>query len=249
MLIIADAHLDESIGNTADFFHMLDRIALTSHDVVLLGDTFDLWIGLDRYETPLHRDFLAWCKIQKTKRTLGFVEGNHEYFIADERCHYFTWCSQTARRSDDGKMLFCHGDMINAEDVNYLHFRKLMKNRWTKALVRPIPLGPALTKAVKRRLKTTNLKFRQSIPSAQISKFAERHFQDGIVTVFSGHFHETLCYSSENNPGWTFYTIPPWYKSGEVGLYNSSSASLRCCHWKEIPRKKETRETNLEIST
>lgn len=241
MLIIADAHVDEYLGNATDFFHMLNRITRTRHDVVFLGDTFDLWIGLDRYETTLHRKFLAWCETEKTRRALGFVEGNHEYFIADERRRYFTWCAQTAWKSKDGKVLFCHGDMINSQDQNYLRFRKVMKNRWTKTLVRPIPMGPMLTQMVKRRLKTTNLKFRQSIPSSEISKFAERCFQDDICTVFSGHFHTSLRYSSKNNPDQVFYTIPPWYRQGKVGLYHSPSQTLRCFPWKEIPIEKGRR--------
>jgi len=168
VLIIADAHVDEYIGNSKEFFYMLDRLSRTSHDIVFLGDTFDLWIGLHRYETTLHRKFLEWCMLEKMRRSIGFVEGNHEYFIADERHHYFTWCSQAAWKSKDGKILFCHGDMINTKDHNYLRFRKVMKNRWTKTVVRHIPMGPALTQVVKRRLKATNLKFRQSIQAGRV---------------------------------------------------------------------------------
>jgi hypothetical protein len=71
MLIIADAHVDEAFDNTVDFFDMLVHIARTRHDVVFLGDTFDLWIGLRRYENALHRRFMQWCRKEKKNGFYG----------------------------------------------------------------------------------------------------------------------------------------------------------------------------------
>jgi len=45
MIIIADAHIDESRGNESAFFQMLEAIEKTDHDIVFLGDIFELWIA------------------------------------------------------------------------------------------------------------------------------------------------------------------------------------------------------------
>jgi UDP-2,3-diacylglucosamine pyrophosphatase LpxH len=87
MIIIADAHIDEACGNDTDFFRMLHALENNDHDVVFLGDIFDLWIALPRYEKNSHRQFLSWCQEQKSHRSIGFIEGNHEYFVAQEKQH------------------------------------------------------------------------------------------------------------------------------------------------------------------
>ena len=56
MILIADAHTGKA--NVGAFFEMLEAIADTGETVVFLGDIFDLWIGLPRYETDQHRRFL-----------------------------------------------------------------------------------------------------------------------------------------------------------------------------------------------
>ena len=72
MIIIADAHVDDAGGHKADFFQMLRAIEKTNHDVIFLGDIFDLWIALPRYEKDCHKAFLAWCQ-DSLKATMNFL--------------------------------------------------------------------------------------------------------------------------------------------------------------------------------
>ena len=61
MIIIADAHVDAAGNNVSDFFQMLQAIEKTDHDVIFLGDIFDLWVALPRYEKDIHRAFSRRC--------------------------------------------------------------------------------------------------------------------------------------------------------------------------------------------
>lgn len=89
MIIIADTHLSPTKGNIPEFFQMLDTFKKNNEDLVFLGDIFDLWIALPRYESDFHRKFLAWCREQRNHRIIGFIEGNHEFFVAEERKSLF----------------------------------------------------------------------------------------------------------------------------------------------------------------
>ena len=129
MIIITDAHISKSKGNHASFFKMLESFERNSRDLIFLGDIFDLWVALPRYEEEIHREFIAWCRRQKIHRTIGYMEGNHEFYLANERASDFTWCSMDAWRRDAAGALFVHGDRINRKDKNYLAFRKLAKNK------------------------------------------------------------------------------------------------------------------------
>jgi hypothetical protein len=79
--MIADAHISRTQGNVEAFFEMLAALEDGPSDVVFLGDIFDLWVALPRYENEQHRMFLSWCQRQKGHRRIGFVEGNHEFFL------------------------------------------------------------------------------------------------------------------------------------------------------------------------
>lgn len=232
MIIIADAHVDEVVGNDADFFRMLHSFERNHHDVVFLGDIFDLWIALPRYEKDIHQKFLSWCREQKRHRSIGFIEGNHEYFVAQEKQDYFSWCSDSAIWQDDRGNLFCHGDQINRRDKNYLRFRKLSKNKIMKSIVRYLPFGPQIGELLKIKLKKTNLEFRKKLPKDEITRFADDRFSDGVHAIFVAHFHQDYLYrNSETN---ALYILPGWFQSKHVTVYDMESKQVTSHHWQEL---------------
>lgn len=234
MIIIADAHIDESRGNESAFFQMLKVIEKTDHDVVFLGDIFELWIALPRYEKGLHKNFLAWCEAQKRRRTVGFIEGNHEYFVAAQRKDYFSWCSDAAGRPDAKGLLFCHGDLINRRDKNYLRFRKISKSQICQTVMRFLPFGPSIGKLLVHLFKRTNSEFRRRLPKEAIADFAEASFEDGIRTIFVGHFHRNYQYRKSELKA--LYIVPGWLEAEQVTLYEKGSGRVRACHWRELQK-------------
>jgi UDP-2,3-diacylglucosamine pyrophosphatase LpxH len=232
IVIIADAHIDELVGNDREFFHMLKALEKNKYDMVFLGDIFDLWIALPRYEKPIHKNFLTWCRQQKERRTVGFIEGNHEYFIADERRSFFSWCSDTSRYLDNKGNLFCHGDTINPNDKNYLRFRKIAKNRMTKTIVRFLPWGPRVGELLKVHLKKTNLEFRKRLPEEELRRYAEKYFKKQVKNVFVGHFHREYGYQNSEAKG--IYVLPWWFETGKLMIYDPENGQIHTCHWRHL---------------
>ena len=68
MIIITDAHISKANGNHAIFFKMLESLEKNNQDLIFLGDIFELWVALPRYEEKIQRDFIAWCRRQKSHR-------------------------------------------------------------------------------------------------------------------------------------------------------------------------------------
>ncbi len=196
-----------------------------NEDLVFLGDIFDLWVALPGYENELHRRFLAWCRHQKKRRTIGFIEGNHEFFLAENHARDFSWCSSGPWYLDRQGRLFCHGDLINRRDVRYLTFRKLSKNRYARILMKGLPLGPALVESLKRHLKHTNTAFRRRLPVGQIKTFAEARFREGARTVFAGHFHQAYTY--QNSQGRQLHSLPAWYTTGCVSYCSRHNRTVK----------------------
>jgi UDP-2,3-diacylglucosamine pyrophosphatase LpxH len=215
MIIIADAHIDVDRGVESGFFQMLQVIEKTDQDVIFLGDIFDLWVALPRYEEEIHKLFLSWCRGQKNRRSVGFIEGNHEYFVADEKKDHFTWCSDAASWKDDKGNLFCHGDQINRCDKNYLRFRKCTKNKIGKTIVRFFPFGPRF------------------VPEDMIAEYAEGEFKDGAKMIFVAHFHQDYIYRNPESKA--LYVLPGWFKTKQITLYDMESEQVNSLHWRDIP--------------
>ena len=232
MIIVADAHIDDARDVESGFFQMLHVIEKTDQDVIFLGDIFDLWVALPRYEKEIHKLFLSWCKGQKNHRTVGFIEGNHEYFVADEKKDHFTWCSDDASWKDGKGNLFCHGDQINRSDKNYLRFRKYSKSKICKTIVRFFPFGPRVVRLLKHYLKKTNPAFRKHLPENMIAEYADGEFKDGINKIFVAHFHQDYIY--RNPEAKALYVLPDWNKTKQITLYDMESERINWFHWRDI---------------
>ena len=141
-------------ATTAHFFSMLRALEKSAEDIVFLGDIFDLWIALPRYERAIHHRFLSWCADQKLRRGIGFIEGNHEYFLARRKGRFFSWCTNGAFWKDGCGNIFCHGDQVNRLDRNYLWFRRAVKNDLSQTALRWLPLGPGFVEQVKGPVET-----------------------------------------------------------------------------------------------
>jgi len=232
MIIITDAHISLSKGNHTSFFKMLESLEKNSQDLIFLGDIFDLWVALPRYEEKIHREFIAWCRRQKSHRAIGYMEGNHEYYLTDERASDFTWCSMDAWRRDATGALFVHGDRINRKDKNYLAFRKLVKNKISKFIIGHLPLGPKITISLKQGLKKTNTRFRLQLPKAEIENFAQARFAEGVNVIFMGHFHQQYFY--RNRDAKELHVLPDWFSTQKVTIYHRDSREITSIHWQEM---------------
>lgn len=228
MIVVADSHVSEENGNVAEFRALLTRLEKSREEVVFLGDVFDLWIALPGYELDLHREFLAWCARRKTHVSVGLIEGNHEFFVAEERGESFSWCSPDARQGPAGS-LFVHGDLIDRRDRGYRFLRRASKNRVMKSLLRSFPAaGKSLVAAAKKRL---DLKDGKHIPEDEIRAFAESEFARGAKMILAGHFHRYYAYAGPE--GCSLHVLPAWLDTGIVTRFDPALKQVRCCHWRE----------------
>jgi UDP-2,3-diacylglucosamine pyrophosphatase LpxH len=235
MILIADSHINPDKGNDTEFFEMLRHFEKTTDDLVFLGDIFDLWIALPRYESDIHVRFLSWCEKQKAQRTVGFIEGNHEFFLARRWAYRFSWCTDASWYRDGKGNLFAHGDRINREDRNYLLFRRLTKNGVSQSVIRHMPFGPRLAAWVKRKLKHTNLMYRGYLPEEEILHFAGNQFDRGVEKIFLGHFHTQWSHALET--GKEVFILPPWLNTGIVTRVADDAGPPLHLHWSQIDKE------------
>lgn len=230
MIIIADAHAGIKNGLEPEFLAMLKALENSTEDLVFLGDIFDLWIAFPRYENDLHREFVAWCRSQKERRRIYFVEGNHEFFVNARRRSAFSVYNDDINGLMLGRTLFVHGDRVNPNDKKYLRFRNTVKSCPVGFFVRFMPCGPKIVYYVKDGMKKTNRNFRKFIPKAEIMDFAVRAKARGADTLVMGHFH---CGEIIAADGITICMVPDWYKTRQVARYNPQQNQIAFLPWQE----------------
>lgn len=233
MILITDAHVNAAAGTHRPFFSMLEALEKTREDIVFLGDIFDLWIALPRYEQTVHTRFIEWCRREKTRRDIGYIEGNHEFFLAEQKRDAFSWATDTAQWADGRGNLFCHGDLINRRDRNYLRFRRLTKNRRLKSILRILPSGPFWVEHVKKKLKHTNPAFRSCLPREEIRRFLSAAKAAGISRVFVGHFHQEAFF---REGGTRLYVLPDWMGTRRITRLNPLSGRVFHLPWPDLRR-------------
>ena len=232
MIIITDAHISRAAGNHATFFRMLESLEDNQQDLIFLGDIFDLWVALPRYENEDHHRFLAWCREQKANRTIGFLEGNHEFYLTRYRSTDFTWCSADVWRRKNTGTLFVHGDQVNYRDRNYLYFRKIAKSTLGRLFLHALPFGPRFADSIKLGLKNTNMEFRKFLPREEIESYANARFAEGIDTIFVGHFHREYTYQNADSK--SLYVLPDWFSTEKVTVYDQKLQTATSLHWRKI---------------
>lgn len=223
LILVADAHLNDS-GKDENFFQMLDRISLLppSYHVIFLGDIFDLWFALPYYESENQKRFLSWCKNEKQKRNVFFLEGNHEFFVARNRKTFFTKIS--AGNITCSNLTFLHGDRINTADWKYFLLRMVLRNPLTAfAMWVGHSIGMSVAWKIREKLRHTNQIHKKTLPVNYIRKALRKAERNHIHTIIAGHFHQ-MGTIQENNC--QMYILPAYAINGEIGLYNTESDKL-----------------------
>lgn len=223
LILVADAHLNDS-GTDEKFFRMLDRISAlpSSYHVIFLGDIYDLWFALPYYESDSQKRFLQWCEKEKQKRTVYFLEGNHEFFVARNRKRYFTKIA--AGKITDGNLQFLHGDRINSADWKYFLLRMVLRNPVT-ALIMWIghSIGMSVAWKIREKLRHTNQIHKKTFPIKYVRKTLRKAEKKQIRTLIAGHFHQQGTIQEKSC---LMYILPAYAIDGEIGLYNTESAVL-----------------------
>jgi len=232
LIIVTDAHVSEAYANVDPFFEMLEVLSGQEEGVIFLGDIFELWVGMKRYEGAIHQRFLEWCRREKARRVIGFVEGNHEFYVTGKHRNCFTWSSTKGHFDPGTGTLFVHGDLINRADKNYLRFRKITKNPLTKALVAVIPRGPAFAKKLKSKLKTTNQDFRIGLPEEALMAFGRNRLKGAVRRIVVGHFHQSFHFRASE--GRELTVLPDWLSRQTVGRLTDNG--LEVMPWQALAK-------------
>ena len=219
---ISDCHLDESRPQLIDVFTRFVREQATRGNALyILGDLFEYWAGDDAPLGPLAR--VVECLHGTSKHIpIYFMHGNRDFlidkrFVCDSGCRLLG--PTEVINLGERRTLLMHGDLLCTDDRAYQRYRKCIRNRVSRELIRRLPLDIRLS--ISQRLRNISEKVTSSkrpeimdVSNDTVAKYMQRFDVDQLI---HGHTHRPGIHTANiSGRTWRRIVLGDWYNHGSV---------------------------------
>jgi UDP-2,3-diacylglucosamine hydrolase len=215
---ISDLHLTAREPETVEgFLRFLSHEALAYHELVILGDFFDYWIGDDEAFAPGIRPITEALARFSSQRRLFLMQGNRDFIMGSRyaRAAGGTLLRDPAVAETDGvRILLSHGDRWCTLDADYQKLRRRVRSVWWQWLAMRLPLAKRRRIAEDARRRSTAKKTLKDarVTDVVAQDVAEAARAAGCSIVIHGHVH--LPRVTEPAPGIVCAVLPDWHFAG-----------------------------------
>lgn len=204
-LFISDLHLLDSRPNvTQAFLRFLDTTAQNAESLYILGDFFDVWVGDDNGVEEYAEITQALADYSAQGHNVFLMHGNRDFTVGDDFAKQanVTMIPDPHVIEINGEpTLLMHGDSLCTADVEYMEFRKMVRDpQWQQAMLqKPLAERKALgqhiraTSDSKNSLKAANIM--DVTPEEVIRVMAEA----STLRLIHGHTHRPARHPLEIN--------------------------------------------------
>ena len=137
-LFVSDLHLSAERPRTVELFlSFLAGRARRAERLYILGDLFEAWIGDDDDSAPCPQVRAGLRALASSGTACTLLHGNRDFLIGRRFCRE-TGCGLLRDPAvvciDGARTLLMHGDLLCTDDVDYLRFRRRVRNPIVKRL-------------------------------------------------------------------------------------------------------------------
>lgn len=223
-LFIADLHLDvkhqHSVKLFSDFIH---QQAIKADALYILGDFFELWVG-DDDDRPFNESIKNLLKHLTTKNIpVYFLHGNRDFLIGkkfakDTGCKILPENNLIEVYGEQALVL--HGDVLCAQDIRHLKFRKLTLNKIIQFIFLRLPLK--IRQKIGYKLRKTSGKYHQTssdtfgVCTKTVTEMLVTH---NVARMIHGHIHQPLMT--------TFLNKGKYYERIVLGAWEEKGCALK----------------------
>lgn len=208
-LFIADGHFVGAPDEAQRFLALLAAAETAAQrgggltEVAILGDLFELWLGLDGLEAGFQTVIFAPLFALKARGVkLHYVVGNKDFFVREWNLKRRLFDSVIEKEvllsTPFGQVRLAHGDLVNRADRQYRLWRAFSRSWPMQMLMRLLPRRRLAQWAlvVAERMKTTNQYHKSYYPEAHL--IADAQASPRVAMHLYGHFHVHRELESEN---------------------------------------------------
>ena len=236
-LFISDLHLSLDRPEKLDlFYQFLQGPALTAESLYILGDLFEALVG-DDDDTPPNPEILnALSSLTFSGTKLFVMAGNRDFLMGKE----FEKKTGATLLQDPfvitlygEKTLLMHGDLLCTKDIDYLQFRKMVRDtEWqnqflAKSLSERLAIAQQMRAASKEAMQ-------DKIPVIMDAEqeTVEKYLRDNKVTrLIHGHTHRPDIHDFilDEIPARRI-VLGDWYQNENVLICNKTDQQLISIH-------------------
>lgn len=232
-LFVSDLHLEDARPDiTRAFFHLLDSHQDRITHLYLLGDIFEVWLGDD---TP------AACATQLAEKLnllaarsirIFLMHGNRDFLLGNDyaiRCGAQLIEEPYPIMLNGSKTLLMHGDALCTRDVEYMAFRKMVRNAdWQRTLLaRPLDERLAIGRQLREKSQQSaqqKAEYIMDVTEEEVVTLMETH---DAALLIHGHTHRPATHHVQlQNRTATRIVLGDWYKQGWYILADENGVRL-----------------------
>ena len=213
-IFISDIHLtqkNELIKNS--FFSFLDNFPNEVHNLFIVGDLFDLWIGDDVRNELVENLHSKLKKISDNQKRIFFFHGNRDFLIGESFCKTSNIKLIHEPMVFDFfgfKTLVLHGDQLCTDDIDYQNFCRIVRNKqWQREFLSlSIPERLKIAQNVRKESSISLANKDDYITDVANQTVLEYFKKHKITHMIHGHTHRPKIHLVEKN--FSRLVIPDW---------------------------------------
>ena len=223
-LFISDLHLcAERPAITKLFLEFLQTRAAAAQALYILGDLMEYWIGDEAMALPEHQGIVQGLQQLTANGVLvSIMHGNRDFllgqaFMQQSGCRLLP--DPSLIELDGQMVLLMHGDSLCTDDVDYIAFRKMVRDpAWQqKVLAMAVPERIALSRQLREDSKVAMAGKKPEIMDVNQQAVEQVMRQHGVRQLIHGHTHRPAVHHFELDGATVTRTVlGDWYEQGSV---------------------------------
>lgn len=195
-LFISDLHLRAHEPETTESFLRFSRnVAPHAEALYVLGDLFEYWVGDDSLDEPFHQRIVgAFAEIARSGAALFFMHGNRDFLLGQafcDACGGKLLQDPTLLDLYGVRTLLMHGDTLCTDDVEYMRFRREVRNpaRQADFLGRSLAERKALIEGLRNESEQEKRRKPAAIMDVTVATVEAELRDHGYPRLIHGHTH------------------------------------------------------------
>jgi UDP-2,3-diacylglucosamine hydrolase len=229
-LFVSDVHLTPKLSNTTQtFINFLESYVDKVEHMFLLGDLFEAWAGDDDMESKYHQSIIkALQKFSESGSQLYWIAGNRDFLIGEQFAQRvgmtllpdpscFTLANQT--------FLLAHGDAQCTDDIAYMEFRSMVRQKqWQDAfLARPLLERKTIIEQMREASIEGQKQKTMSIMDVNSQAIDDLFTSHQVKTIIHGHTHRPCLHQEQQG---LRYVLPDWDCDAEAPMHRGGWLTL-----------------------
>ena len=235
-LFISDLHLTEERPEIITLFQAFLREEAAQADALyILGDLFEAWLGDDAVLPSMQPVLDELSMLTKSGVPVFVMVGNRD-FLLGEQFEKMTGCKLLPDPSVINlygtDTLLMHGDTLCTDDLDYLEFRKQVRNpAWQSAvLAKTIDERIAMAREARAESKARTQEKSEDIMDVNAEAVNEAFREHDVTRLIHGHTHRPAIHQlTVDGVSVTRIVLGDWYDQSSVLRVNENGVELSDC--------------------